>query len=216
MIMDCRHARGSKTRPMRLTPSFASALVALLLAPLASSHAQDTASSPSGPASGTKWKLAFGDEFDGILQKMGATVSRDEHGLTVTGTGTIHGIDIDLSIGGELTPVVAALAALADSPTRISGVAHLRGHETDRLAALTTEINRAGGNCRETEDGLAIEPSSNLHGCDWLSYEDHRMATAGAIMGLRVPGIRVENIGTTAKTMPEFTQLWAKLLGASA
>jgi len=157
-----------------------------------------------------------GDHFESILTQMGATVVRDERGLTLSADGVIKGIDIDLSIGGELAPVVAVLAALAETPSRISGIAHLRGHETDRLAALTTEINRAGGNCRETEDGLAIEPSSNLHGCDWLSYEDHRMATAGAIMGLRVPGIRVENIGTTAKTMPEFTQLWAKLLGASA
>ncbi|MEN9956447.1 MAG: hypothetical protein RIR46_55 [Actinomycetota bacterium] len=157
-----------------------------------------------------------GDHFESILAHMGATVVRDERGLTLSSDGHIKGIDIDLSIGGELAPVVAVLAALADTPSRISGIAHLRGHETDRLAALTIEINRAGGNCRETEDGLAIEPSSNLHGCDWLSYEDHRMATAGAIMGLRVPGIRVENIGTTAKTMPEFTQLWSQLLGASA
>lgn len=157
-----------------------------------------------------------GDHFESILTQMGATVVRDERGLTLSADGRIRGIDIDLSIGGELAPVVAVLAALAETPSRISGIAHLRGHETDRLAALTAEINRAGGNCRETEDGLAIEPSANLHGCDWLSYEDHRMATAGAIMGLRVPGIRVENIGTTAKTMPEFTKLWAELLGASA
>jgi 3-phosphoshikimate 1-carboxyvinyltransferase len=157
-----------------------------------------------------------GDHFESILTQMGATVVRDERGLTLSSEGRIKGIDIDLSIGGELAPVVAVLAALAETPSRISGIAHLRGHETDRLAALTTEINRAGGNCRETEDGLAIEPSNNLRGCDWLSYEDHRMATAGAIMGLHVPGIRVENIGTTAKTMPEFTQLWSQLLGASA
>jgi 3-phosphoshikimate 1-carboxyvinyltransferase len=157
-----------------------------------------------------------GDHFESILTQMGATVVRDERGLTLSADGRIKGIDIDLSIGGELAPVVAVLAALATTPSRISGIAHLRGHETDRLAALTAEINRAGGNCRETEDGLAIEPSANLHGCDWLSYEDHRMATAGAIMGLRVPGIRVENIGTTAKTMPEFTQLWAQLLGMQA
>jgi 3-phosphoshikimate 1-carboxyvinyltransferase len=157
-----------------------------------------------------------GDEFDGILQKMGATVSRDEHGLTVTGTGTIHGIDIDLSIGGELTPVVAALAVLADSPTRISGVAHLRGHETDRLAALVAEINRIGGIARETADGLEIDPSHNLSGGLWRTYEDHRMATAGAIIGLRVPGIEIEDITTTAKTMPEFDKLWLGMLGQSA
>jgi 3-phosphoshikimate 1-carboxyvinyltransferase len=136
--------------------------------------------------------------------------------LTVTGTGTIHGIDIDLSIGGELTPVVAALAALADSPTRISGVAHLRGHETDRLAALVAEINRIGGIARETADGLEIDPSQHLSGGLWRTYEDHRMATAGAIIGLRVPGIEIEDITTTAKTMPEFDKLWLGMLGQGA
>jgi 3-phosphoshikimate 1-carboxyvinyltransferase len=157
-----------------------------------------------------------GDEFDGILQQMGATVVRTEAGLTITGTGVIHGIDIDLSIGGELTPVVAALAAIADSPTVIRGVAHLRGHETDRLAALATEINRIGGIARETSDGLEIDPSNNLHGALWHTYEDHRMATAGAIIGLRVAGIHVEDITTTAKTMPDFDKLWLKMLEGNA
>jgi 3-phosphoshikimate 1-carboxyvinyltransferase len=154
-----------------------------------------------------------GDEFDGILQQMGATISRSAEGLTITSNGEIHGIDIDLSIGGELTPVIAALAALADSPTVIRGVAHLRGHETDRLAALAAEINRIGGIARETPDGLEIDPSDNLHAALWQTYEDHRMATAGAILGLRVPGIEIEDIKTTAKTMPDFDQLWLKMLG---
>jgi 3-phosphoshikimate 1-carboxyvinyltransferase len=153
-----------------------------------------------------------GDEFDGILQQMGAKISRSEKGLTISGTGQVHGIEIDLSIGGELTPVIAALAAIADTPTRITGVAHLRGHETDRLAALSTEINRIGGICRETADGLEIDPSNHLHGALWHTYEDHRMATAGAIIGLRVPGIVVEDITTTSKTMPNFAELWAGML----
>ena len=147
---------------------------------------------------------------------MGAEISRDDRGLTITGSGLITGIDIDLSIGGELTPVVAALGVIASTPTRITGVAHLRGHETDRLAALVAEINRIGGIARELEDGLEIDPSENLHGGEWLSYEDHRMATAGAIIGLRVPGILVENIGTTSKTMPNFAQLWQSMLEARA
>lgn len=166
---------------------------------------------PGWPDSTTQ----VGDEFDGILQQMGATIVRDERGLTISSDGKIHGIDIDLSIGGELAPVVAALAALADSPSRISGIAHLRGHETDRLAALAAEINRIGGICRETPDGLEIDPSANLHGAKWLSYEDHRMATAGAIIGLRVPGIEVENIATTSKTMPNFAEMWLEMLGAN-
>jgi 3-phosphoshikimate 1-carboxyvinyltransferase len=157
-----------------------------------------------------------GDEFDGILQQMGAIITRSAEGLTITGTGEIHGIDIDLSIGGELTPVIAALAAIADSPTVIRGVAHLRGHETDRLAALATEINRIGGIARETADGLEIDPSENLHGALWETYEDHRMATAGAIIGLRVPGIQVEDIKTTAKTMPDFDKLWLNMLEGKA
>ena len=156
-----------------------------------------------------------GDEFDGILQQMGATISRSEKGLTLTGDGKVHGIEIDLSIGGELAPVVAALAAIADSPSRISGIAHLRGHETDRLAALANEINRIGGVCRETEDGLEIDPSENLHGGLWHTYEDHRMATAGAIIGLRVPGIEIEDIKTTSKTMPNFDKMWLKMIGDS-
>lgn len=155
-----------------------------------------------------------GDEFDGILQQMGASIVRDERGLTVSGTGVIHGIDIDLSIGGELAPVIAALAVLADSPSHIHGIAHLRGHETDRLTALATEINRIGGNCVETDDGLIITPTNELHGAVWHSYEDHRMATTGAIIGLRVSGIEVENIGTTAKTMPNFAELWLDMVNA--
>lgn len=155
-----------------------------------------------------------GDEFDGILQQMGATVSRDNNGLTVTGTGEIQGLDIDLSIGGELAPVVAALAVLAESESRLRGIAHLRGHETDRLAALAAEINRIGGDAQETEDGLIIKPSNKLHGGLWKTYEDHRMATTAAIIGLRVPGIEIENIGTTAKTMPDFANMWLKMLGA--
>jgi 3-phosphoshikimate 1-carboxyvinyltransferase len=157
-----------------------------------------------------------GDEFDGILQQMGAKIERTDAGLTISGTGQIHGIDIDLSIGGELTPVIAALAAIADSPTVIRGVAHLRGHETDRLAALAAEINRIGGIARETPDGLEIDPSDNLHGALWETYEDHRMATAGAIIGLRVPGIQVEDIKTTSKTMPDFDKLWLNMLEGNA
>ena len=172
-----------------------------------------------GSVTVTGWPTSttqVGDEFDGILQQMGATIVRDERGLTITSDGTIHGLDIDLSIGGELTPVIAALAAIADSPTVIRGVAHLRGHETDRLAALAAEINRIGGIARETPDGLEIDPSNNLHGALWQTYEDHRMATAGAIIGLRVPGIEIEDITTTSKTMPNFNKMWLKMLEGCA
>ena len=167
---------------------------------------------PDWPALTTQ----VGNEFVWILQKMGAEVVRDDRGLTLSCTGPIRGIDIDLSIGGELAQVVAALAVLADRPSRITGIAHIRGHETDRLAAMSAEINRIGGDCREIEDGWVITPTETLHGELWHTYEDHRMATAGAILGLRVPGMEVENIETTSKTMPNFANMWLNMLGVGA
>ena len=152
-----------------------------------------------------------GNDFDGILQQMGASVERVGNDLVVSGTGTIQGVDIDLSTGGELTPVVAALAALAISPSQIRGVAHLRGHETDRLKALVSEINSLGGDATETADGMIIKPAK-LHGGLWKTYEDHRMATAGAIIGLALPGVEIEDISVTAKTIPEFVSLWEQML----
>jgi 3-phosphoshikimate 1-carboxyvinyltransferase len=154
-----------------------------------------------------------GDAWRDILDAMGADVSLDRTGLTVAGSGTIAGIDVDLHDASELTPVVAALAALADSPSWIRGVAHIRGHETDRLAALASELNRMGGAVEETEDGLRITPKP-LQGGRFSSYADHRMATAGAVLGLRIPGVVVEDIGTTAKTLPDFPGMWAAMLQA--
>lgn len=156
-----------------------------------------------------------GNDFDGILQRMGAKIDRANGNLTISGTGRITGIDIDLSTGGELTPVIAALAALADSPTHIRGVAHLRGHETDRLSALVSEINSIGGDATETPDGMIINPST-LRGGLWKTYEDHRMATAGAIIGLRIPGIEIEDITVTSKTIPQFVALWEQMLKGSS
>lgn len=165
---------------------------------------------PNWPSQTTQ----VGALFQEILPKMGANVSLVEGTLELQSSGKINGIDIDLSVGGELAPVIAALAALADSPSRITGIAHLRGHETDRLAALTAEINGIGGSARELPDGLEIQPAE-LHGGKWKTYHDHRMATAAAIIGLRVPGIQIENIGTTSKTMPGFTSLWLNMLEAN-
>jgi 3-phosphoshikimate 1-carboxyvinyltransferase len=156
-----------------------------------------------------------GNDFNSLLTLMGGKVSRDGTGMSVTGTGEINGIEIDLSSAGELTPVIAALAALANSKSVITGVAHLRGHETNRLKALVDEINSVGGQAIETEDGLIIEPSE-LRGGPWRTYGDHRMATAGAIIGLRVPGIEIEDISVTSKTMPGFESLWGKMLGAAS
>jgi 3-phosphoshikimate 1-carboxyvinyltransferase len=150
-----------------------------------------------------------GDMWRSILTEMGATVTLEDGTLTVTGGSEIRGADFAET--SELAPTVAALCALASGPSRLSGIAHLRGHETDRLAALVTEINRLGGDAEETRDGLIIRPTK-LHGGVVRSYADHRMATAGAILGLAVRGIEVQDIGTTAKTMPDFPQLWADML----
>ncbi len=155
-----------------------------------------------------------GDALRDILDTMGGDVSLDRRGLTVSGSGSIGGIDIDLHDASELTPVVAALAALADSPSWIRGVAHIRGHETDRISALATEINGLGGKVTETDDGLRISPSPLRHG-RFRSYHDHRMATAGAVLGLAVPGVVVEDIGTTRKTLPDFVGLWTAMLSGT-
>jgi 3-phosphoshikimate 1-carboxyvinyltransferase len=152
-----------------------------------------------------------GDWLRNLLDMMGAEVSLDRDGLTVHGSEELFGIDADLHAAGELAPVVAALAALADSPSHLHGIAHLRGHETDRLAALATEINALGGDVTQTGDGLLISPRP-LHGGLFHTYHDHRMAMAAAVIGLRVPGVEVENVTTTAKTLPEFPRLWERML----
>ncbi len=148
-----------------------------------------------------------------ILRQLDCTVAHTDSGLQVTGPAGYGGFDMDLHEVGELTPSMAALAALATpgSVSRLTGIAHLRGHETDRLAALSAEINALGGDCVEEPDALVIT-ARPLRGGVWHSYADHRMAMAGAIVGLRVPGVRVEDIATTAKTLPQFPALWSAML----
>ena len=155
-----------------------------------------------------------GDQLQDIFTQMGASVSRNGNDLSITGTGQIHGIDIDLHDVGELTPSIAALCALADSPSYLRGIGHLRLHETDRLAALAREINSLGGSVVEEPTALSINPAP-LHSGTFHTYEDHRLATAGAIIGLRVKGIEVENIETTKKTLPDFPKAWAQMLSGS-
>jgi 3-phosphoshikimate 1-carboxyvinyltransferase len=151
-----------------------------------------------------------------VLGKLNAVVTQDASSLEVRGSADYGGFDVDLRDVGELTPSVAALAALATkgSVSRLSGIAHLRGHETDRLAALSAEINRLGGDCQEAPDGLVIT-ATPLRAGVWRAYADHRMAMAGAIIGLRVDGVEVDDIGATSKTLPEFPQLWAGMLESS-
>jgi 3-phosphoshikimate 1-carboxyvinyltransferase len=155
-----------------------------------------------------------GDAIRPLLAQMGCRLELHERGLTISGPDRLDGVDADLHDIGELTPTLAALAALASGPSRLRGIAHLRGHETDRLAALATEISALGGNVRETVDGLEIRPRPlrGDPGRPWGTYADHRMATAGAILGLVVPGIAVDDIAATSKTLPEFPASWSAML----
>ena len=152
-----------------------------------------------------------GDHLRHILSTMGAEITLSSAGLTLKSDGVIHGIDIDLHDVGELTPAIAALAALADSPSHLRGIGHLRLHETDRLAALTREINALGGDVVEEETALHITPRP-LHGGTFHTYEDHRLATAGAVIGLVTADVGIENVETTRKTLPDFPGLWNSLL----
>jgi 3-phosphoshikimate 1-carboxyvinyltransferase len=167
----------------------------------------------------TGWPATSVQPADNILAVLGelnSIINQHDSFLEVRGSGGYDGFDVDLRAVGELAPSVAALAALANpgSVSRLSGIAHLRGHETDRLAALSTEINRLGGDCTETPDGLVIT-ATPLRPGTWRAYADHRMAMAGAIVGLRVAGVEVDDIGATTKTLPEFPQLWAQMLESS-
>ena len=153
-----------------------------------------------------------GDQLRSIFKEMGAQIDFVGSDIKVTGTGTIKGIDIDLHDVGELTPTIAAVAALAETPSYLRGIGHLRLHETDRLAALAREINALGGAVSEEPDALRIKPRQLKPGI-FHTYDDHRLATAGAVLGLRVNGIEVENIDTTRKTLPDFPGLWRKVVG---
>jgi 3-phosphoshikimate 1-carboxyvinyltransferase len=157
-----------------------------------------------------------GDLLRDILSRMGADVSLSADGdLVVRGNGTIAGLDVDLRDVTELATVIAVLAALADGPSQLTGLAHTRGHETDRLAALARELNALGSDVIEHQDGLTITPSPmSMHGGTWRAYADHRMATAGAVLGLAVDGVEIDDIACTSKTLPDFPGTWSRLLGA--
>jgi 3-phosphoshikimate 1-carboxyvinyltransferase len=167
-----------------------------------------------GSVAVTGWPRATtqaGDALRSILPLFGAKVALDDDGLTVSGPDVLHGIDADLHAVGELTPVLAAVCALATTPSYLRGIAHLRGHETDRLAALADEINALGGDVTQTVDGLEIRPRP-LRGGVFGSYLDHRMAQAGVVLGLRVRDVAIEDIATTAKTHEDFAAQWQALV----
>ncbi|MFT3798495.1 3-phosphoshikimate 1-carboxyvinyltransferase [Microbacterium sp.] len=167
-----------------------------------------TVTVPAWPASSTQ----PGALLPEILSLLGARVSRRGGALTVAGGAQIAGVDLDLTAASELAPTLFALAAFADAPTVLHGIGHIRGHETDRIDALVGNLRALGGDARELPDGIHITPAP-LHGGLWRAHHDHRIATAGVLIGLRVPGVEVDDIGTTAKTMPEFPALWQGMLG---
>jgi 3-phosphoshikimate 1-carboxyvinyltransferase len=151
--------------------------------------------------------LQAGASTPDLLAQMGARVTVDGDDLVVDGDGTVHGVDVDLGDNPELACVLAAVAAVAKTPSRLRGIGHMRGHETDRLAALATELNGLGADVEEHDDGLFIGPGA-LHGGVFHTYDDHRLAMAGAVLGLVVPDVLVENVQTTGKTFPGFAEQW--------
>lgn len=167
-----------------------------------------------GSVTVTGWPLGTrqpGAVLPDLLEEMGGVVTRTATSVTVTAGEALHGITADLADAPELTMVLTALAALADSPSTFSGVAHIRVQETDRLKALATELNAIGGDVEETADGLLVRPR-RLRGGVLSSYDDHRVAMAWAVLGLGVDGISVDDIATTRKTVPDFVGSWTRLL----
>jgi 3-phosphoshikimate 1-carboxyvinyltransferase len=158
-----------------------------------------------------------GDRLREWLAAFGAEVEHRRGTLTVAGQGVaerpLRPVDLDLSAGGELAPTLVGLAAFADGTSTFTGIGHLRGHETDRLAALAAELGAVGIAVEETEDGLVVHGGRPVAGDrPWRSYADHRMATTGALLGLATPGLTVEDVATTAKTLPGFVAMWERML----
>jgi 3-phosphoshikimate 1-carboxyvinyltransferase len=154
-----------------------------------------------------------------LLENFGVTVTRTATTVTVSApgvaAGSLPGVTLDLHEAGELAPTLISVSVFSDSPSTFSGISHLRGHETDRIAALVTNIRDIGGLAEETSDGIIVTPAP-LRGGVWRAWGDHRMATSGALVGLGVDGITVDDMGQTSKTLPEFVALWNHMLGISA
>lgn len=177
-----------------------------------------------GSVSVTNWPsntTQVGDRLRDLLPEFGATAHFEDGTLTITSTGELRGVTMHVHDAGELSPTLVGLAAIAamprvdgtpGEPSVITGIGHTRHHETNRIEALVNGINELGGHAEELEDGIAIHPAQ-LHGGLWLAHADHRIATTGALLGLVVPGIEIDDIETTSKTLPEFPELWARLVG---
>lgn len=160
--------------------------------------------------------LQPGGVFLDVAGEMGAEIQRDEAAVTLSSSGTLRPLDVDLHAASELTPVVAALAALAEGTSVIRGVGHIRGHETDRLHALATELVKLGIPVQETSDGLRISGRPELRPASepFETYADHRMVHAAALLALRCPGLRVTDLECVSKTMPDFPSRWNSVVSA--
>jgi 3-phosphoshikimate 1-carboxyvinyltransferase len=145
--------------------------------------------------------------FLDVLSQMGCMISEQEHSIQVTGPATLHGIDMDMRDIPDTAQTLAAIAPFATSPTRIGGIASARHKETDRVRATCTELARLGVKVEEKEDGMTIYPCSNLHPASIQTYNDHRMAMAFSLIGLRVPGVEIENPACVSKTFPNFFEV---------
>ena len=199
-------------RDVRIEPDLSNAAPFLAAALVAGG----TVTVPGWPDATTQ----VGALLEDLLARWGAVVTRTgdelvvDGGRGVIGGVSLPGIRLDLSAGGELAPVLVALTALASEPSEITGIGHLRGHETDRLAALAENIGALGGSVEVRDDGLVVTPRP-LHGAPWKAFDDHRIAQAGALIGLAVPGVEIDDIGSTGKTLPQFPELWARLAGVA-
>jgi 3-phosphoshikimate 1-carboxyvinyltransferase len=156
-----------------------------------------------------------GAQLDRLLSAMGADVARTPEGLRVTGSGRIRPLEADLGDVGELTPVLAGLCALAEGTSRLTGIGHLRGHETDRLQALDEVLTAVGARVEQLPDGLVIEPGPP-RAAQVDSYADHRMVMAAAVLGLAVEGVAIADPEAVSKTMPDFVERWGGLVGEPA
>jgi 3-phosphoshikimate 1-carboxyvinyltransferase len=142
-------------------------------------------------------------EFFAILEKMGARITWGSDGVVVEGSSTLRGIDVAMNAMPDMVPTLATIAPFASTPTRIRNIGFIRHHESDRIRALATELRRLGATVEEYEDGLGIAPSQ-MHPATIATYDDHRIAMAFAITGLKVPGTRISNPDCVAKTYPDF------------
>lgn len=148
-----------------------------------------------------------------VLEQFECAVERTEEGLRVTGPGRLAAVDVDLSAIAETAVTFAAMCAYASGPSRLRGVAHIRGHETDRVAAIISVLRAVGcgADYDDDSDTLTINPGP-LRAATLDSFDDHRMATAAAILGLGAEGVNVADIAVTAKTMPGFAEMWGELV----